>query len=290
MADNIRTVQISDWRQFLDHVQPDGPFATWAFRGETHAEWELRTSLARYLTDYDVKPDFWPYQEARIVRIFKRKAGLFLRQIPRDSDNLQWLALMQHHGAPTRLLDFTWSPYVAAFFALQRATQSAAVWALNPNALWREWAARMPDLTLADCDLRRPGVYQRLYLENKHRFVWQGEPMIMNQRLVTQNGTFIVPSTLDLSIEQILAGDPRGRDAMVKFIFDTPRMRSAAMRSLYNMNVTYASLFPDLDGLARSMAYELEFHWAFDPVTGTSAQSFANDPYPKTLDLDTTRE
>jgi hypothetical protein len=39
------------------------------------------------------------------------------------------------------------------------------------------------------------------------------------------------------------------------------------MLSLYNMNVTQASLFPDLDGLARSMAYEAEFHWALDVRT-----------------------
>ena len=37
------------------------------------------------------------------------------------------------------------------------------------------------------------------------------------------------------------------------------------MRELYRMNVTQATLFPDLDGLARSLAYELEFHWAYNP-------------------------
>ena len=42
---------------------------------------------------------------------------------------------MQHHGAPTRLLDFTWSPYVAAFFALVHTTKQAAVWAVNPKRL-----------------------------------------------------------------------------------------------------------------------------------------------------------
>lgn len=291
-ADNgtIPVVRIRDWREFLDLIHPNGPYANWAFRGERNAKWELRTSLARYLTDYEVKPEFWPHQEARIVRIFKRKAGLFLRDIPNDKDNFQWLALMQHHGAPTRLLDFTWSPYVAAFFALERATKDAAVWALNPSLLWREWPSRMPNLPLSECDLRRPSVYQRLYLENRHSFVWQGEPMIMNQRLLTQNGTFIVPSTLHLSIEQILARYPHGGEAMVKFIFDSQRMRSAAMRSLYNMNITYSSLFPDLDGLARAMAYELEFHWAYDPVTGDETQSFASGPYSRTLDLDTTTD
>ena len=41
---------------------------------------------------------------------------------------------MQHHGAPTRLIDFTWSPYVAAFFALERTLADGVVWAMNPGA------------------------------------------------------------------------------------------------------------------------------------------------------------
>jgi hypothetical protein len=39
------------------------------------------------------------------------------------------------------------------------------------------------------------------------------------------------------------------------------------MYAFYNMNVTNATLFPGLDGMARSLAYELEFHWAYDPKT-----------------------
>jgi hypothetical protein len=283
----IRTIEITHWRQFLDHVEPTGPFATWAFRGETNAKWELRTSLARYLTAYGVKPEFWPYQEARMVRVFKRKARLFLPQPPRDADNLHWLGLMQHHGAPTRLLDFTWSPYVAAFFALEGATKPAAVWAVDPSIFRREWASRMPGAPAEEGDLRRPGVFQAKYLENHNRFLWQGEPMVMNQRLITQNGTFIVPSTLHESIENLLLEYPGGSDAIAKFIFDTQRVRSEAMRSLYSMNITNASLFPDLDGLARSMAYELEFHWAFDPLTGAARAGLKSDPQTFSLQLDT---
>ena len=42
-------------------------------------------------------------------------------------------------------------------------------------------------------------------------------------------------------------------------------MRDEAMRALYIMNVTNSTLFPDLDGLARSTAYELEYHWGYNP-------------------------
>ena len=44
------------------------------------------------------------------------------------------------------------------------------------------------------------------------------------------------------------------------------------MKSLYDMNITHATLFPDLDGLAKSLAYELEFNWAYNPLT--------MDPHP----------
>ena len=47
----------------------------------------------------------------------------------------------------------------------------------------------------------------------------------------------------------------------------THAVREVGMRELYRMNITYATLFPDLDGLAKSMGYELEFHWGYNPRT-----------------------
>jgi hypothetical protein len=65
----------------------------------------------------------------------------------------------------------------------------------------------------------------------------------------------------------------------VKLTLRTELMRDHAMRELYNMNITNATLFPDLDGLARSLAYELEFHWAFDPKTMVHYPGF-EEPLP----------
>ena len=92
-----------------------------------------------------------------------------------------------------------------------------------------------------------------------------GEPHTMNRRLIAQSGTFAVPGVLDVPIEEMLK-DTDQENIMAKFVMTHP-VREVGMRELYRMNITYATLFPDLDGLAKSLGYELEFHWAYNPRT-----------------------
>jgi hypothetical protein len=165
---------------------------------------------------------------------------------------------MQDHGAPTRLLDFTWSPYIAAFFALQHTTHEGVIWACNPVEIAKAKAI----------DLHKPGSFPRHFLRSSDVFVWTGSPHAMNRRLIAQSGTFLVPSVLDRSIEEILKTYANPENTLVKFILPADKIREKGMRELYRMNVTQATLFPDLDGLARSLAYELEFHWAYNPRKG----------------------
>src|SRR6266511_109532 len=146
-------IRIRRWEEFLKYIT-NPPYSNWAFRGQHHGEWPLETALARYLRDFGVDPRAWTEQESRILRIFKRKAHQYLHQPPDLDDDFQWLALMQHHGAPTRLLDFTWSPYVAAFFALQRTRGLGAVWAINPRRVASGAARRASGV-----DPRIPGNY-----------------------------------------------------------------------------------------------------------------------------------
>ena len=126
--------RLESWGEFLD-VITDSRYSDWAFRGHPKEQWPLLSALSRYLMNFRVDPPVWAAQEERILRIFKRKGHHFLSGRPLPDDDFEWLALMQHHGAPTRLLDFTWSPYVAAFFALQLATGDAAVWALSDDLM-----------------------------------------------------------------------------------------------------------------------------------------------------------
>jgi hypothetical protein len=266
--------RFSTWEKFRRVIEGD-EYKGWAFRGQGNADWPLYSSLSRYLMAYQVHRKAWPQQESRILRIFKRKAHLLLDHLPDDEDSFEWLALMQHHGAPTRLLDFSWSPFVATFFALERATSDVAVWALFPPGL-----GNRPIRTLrASQRVRRDevapwvkGGYEKHFLPNRNRLVVAGEPHRMNQRLIAQSGTFVMPGVLDKPIEELAPAA-----AVVKFVFDTKTMRRRAMAELYLMNMSNATLFPGLDGLARSLAYELEFHWAFDPVSMEKRKGFYVD-------------
>jgi FRG domain len=266
-ASRIVIREITKWQEFHDVVA--GPeYRNWAFRGHSDAEWPLYSSLSRYLREYGINREAWAKQEERIFRIFQRKAHLFLDHVPNETDAFQWLALMQHHGSPTRLLDFTWSPFVAAFFALERATKDAAVWAVFVPAIWRaeiKFPQKKASFAPEQLGLRNPGAYEEFYLRNDVPFVSSGEPVVMNKRLIAQSGTFIVPGVLDQPVEDIFAGYPEPGKTVVKFVLRTRVLRDEAMLAFYNMNLTDATLFPDLDGLARSMAYELEFHWAYNP-------------------------
>ena len=273
-----RTVQVKTWPDFQQLIATDD-FKGWAFRGQEDATWRLESTVGRVLRNFKVHPSLWRDQEQRIFNIFRRKAHLFLDHPPADDDDFQWLALMQHHGAATRLIDFTWSPYVAAFFALEKAKSAAAVWAICPPRIWQHVHVDPKTgekKSAADLFLRTPGNYRRWYLDGGFPFVVYGEPFVMNQRLVAQSGTFVIPGVIDQPIESIIATYPHPEQTLAKLVIDVAA-RDDFMAALYSMNLTNASLFPGLDGMARSLNYELEFHWAVNPKTLASAPAFRKE-------------
>jgi hypothetical protein len=264
-------VRINSWGDFI-RVVLSPRYGNWAFRGHADANWPMQTTLARRFANAGITdPQAWREQESRIIRIFRRKAHLFLDHIPSERDSFRWLGIMQHHGAPTRLLDFTWSPYVAAFFALESASADAAIWAVSPPALSKPIRLTLDgkeqEVNPEELGPWHEGNYERYFIENEHSFVNYGEPRIMNQRLIAQSGTFLVPSTLAEPVEDILSRYPNPKETLVKFILKTKRLREDAMRELYTMNVSYYTLFPGIDGLSRSMGYEAEYNWWYNPRT-----------------------
>src|SRR6185436_15221175 len=101
------------------------------FRGQASQKWGLSTSLERAAELFNFpKEGLWD-QEQRTLYEFKARAHQFIQSPPQDSEHIEWLSLIQHHGGPTRLLDFTSSFYVAAFFAIESANENSSVWAID---------------------------------------------------------------------------------------------------------------------------------------------------------------
>ncbi|MFD2272049.1 FRG domain-containing protein [Undibacterium arcticum] len=108
----MEEISVSTWDEF---VSLSSTLDGWAFRGQQDARWPLLSSLSRYLDAFIPDKSTWRLREERAIRIFRRKAHNYLTDSSVLSNDLRCIALMQHHGAPTRLLDFTKSPFVAVF-------------------------------------------------------------------------------------------------------------------------------------------------------------------------------
>ena len=113
-------------RKLVHDIQECGQ-PVW-FRGQASKDWKLVPSIAR---DPNIPP------EMNLIKKFKQSASILLNPLP--TNLIDWLFIMQHHGAPTRLLDWTESPLVASYFAAddvkEDISKDGVVWALLPVEL-----------------------------------------------------------------------------------------------------------------------------------------------------------
>lgn len=251
-------------------LKPDGGFI---FRGQK-ARYPLATTLERACKEPDsTLSTAARVLEERCIREFQRRVHHYVRDVPKPSHRFELLALMQHYGAPTRLLDWTYSLEVAAYFALVQTldepTADAAIWIVNDT--WCKAAAiealastrSQTDLELLNrgIDYRdEPRMVRILLGEPPVAFVFPLSPFRLNERLTLQKGVFLCPGDVTKSFEENLCtlnGHDR-EENVLKFVVP-PDCRADAARRLFDLNITDATLFPGLDGFARSLKMTLRF-------------------------------
>ncbi|MCJ2368219.1 FRG domain-containing protein [Aeromonas dhakensis] len=256
-----KEIPISNWDVFKKYISDfDGQLV---FRGQREATWGLRTSLER---DFNgLAPTFF---EMQVVEKFQQRAPHYIKSGLKPSGLMEWLALMQHHGAPTRLLDWTFSPYVSAYFALANSTGESAVWAVDYSWLKMESASIIAKSKTIKSD-QAGGIitdtwfnklnFLELIHNDEEKLIVPMIPKTLNERQIIQQGLFLFGSHKEYSFEgNLLAYKDKGlKDHLFKFNLDC-KLRRDALYDLRLMNITSATLFPGLDGLAQSISLEIQ--------------------------------
>ena len=217
MKVTIRPIKkVSDYVDYISHEIVE---KQWIFRGHENYKFPLKPSIAM------IKPKEETIQsmERKMLEEFQRR----YLNLPGDGWGL--LALAQHHGLPTRLLDWTQNPLVAMFFAVDKPSESgkSAVWAYRYNLVATK--------NLDPFEIKRIHVYH---------------PAHVTIRITAQQGCFTVhpPPFYDMRRVQ------RTEEELVKFTIEK-EYRFQIKNDLDRLGINCASLFPDLDGLCKYLKW-----------------------------------
>lgn len=248
-------IHVNTWNELQDQLFSDSwrpelqRFRSpYVFRGMNEVSFPLNTALMRLGGNY-------AKMEPHLIRNFRKYAH---RDIVEQDTPWHWLSLAAHHGLPTRLLDWTLSPFVAAHFAtanLEKFGTDSAIWAVNHTKAH----ARLPDRLkavlkdhgadfftvemLSDC----VGSLPELDALAPPDFVLFFEPPSMDERITNQFALFSVVPNPAARVDDWLHEHP---DLWRKIIIPA-ELKWEVRDKLDQANITERVLFPGLDGLSR---------------------------------------
>ncbi|MEA3318924.1 MAG: FRG domain-containing protein [Bacillota bacterium] len=268
-----KEIVVENWNHFND-ITSKFTSKDWIFRGQCSCFWDLETSLYRecrkYLTDFNnaTCKDIEKKMCQEFLSSYKLYSTYHIKESLNSEDTKEWLeekistlSSMQHYGTPTRLLDWTYSPYIATFFALDGASSDFCIYALNTKHL----EMRTSELT----SKRSKSFEQKFQLsflnlpkQYEIPFVYPYEPFEKNERIRKQQGLFLVPSVIDMTINEILEtygieeGKINGEDVAIKLVFKGNNINEWWFR-LKQMNITHETIYPGLEGFCKSLKLNL---------------------------------
>lgn len=268
-------LRAATWPDLVHAVNQQTPHEKWIFRGlRKGPDGDNDVKLLSHFDEAWTRKK-WPpsmsedrslrrLYEAWMLREFRREAYHYLRHLPDKADLLEWLALGRHYGMPVRLVDFTYSFYVAAYFAICRVTGEDSGWILAFDHDWHKtqleekWVPklRMQDIPDARAAFQEPFLFRRFAVDNASDYVAAVNPFRRNPRLAAQQGLFLCPANIehefDQNFEGALPSDPEFRKERLILIEVPSGMREETLKALRRMNISSASLFRDLSGWAES--------------------------------------
>lgn len=255
-SDGASAYRLSSWSFFFDFLEQvifsPGARHKYIWRGQRRSDWPLNSSLDRLFQKVGVigRPQKELEQlSRRHVRAFQyaSRGRRGTNPVQLRSDN-EWWALGQHYGLATPLLDWTRSPFAAAYFAFEEnppdRTESRVVYGFDESAVAQRYA-----------ELQEGPSFE----EGRLPVVELIDPMSdENQRLVNQGGLF-TRAPIGTPIERWVEEQFEGSASTVLVRIEIPDSdREICLRTLDRMNINHLSLFPDLGGASRSTNLKLE--------------------------------
>jgi hypothetical protein len=226
------------------------------YRGQSDVDWDVAPSIARGYTIAD---------ERNLTNRFRSRAAIRYADSPPYDASSSWLSLMQHYGLPTRLLDWTRSPLIAAYFALEpyivngrtSSVADAVVWVLAPhalNALQGFSPPVTPSIDAHMCEpLLLPAFSDRKPENHKVMAVMATETDL---RMFVQQGCFTIHS--DRTALNRLKGHP---DFLWRIIIEAVNVPTVA-HQVHLCGLRQGDLFPDLGNLAQELKRAHPPGWA----------------------------
>jgi hypothetical protein len=254
-------IDCTSWSQLLDQVMVatrtfEGQYSESGlpfFRGHCSSSFKLLPGLFRITPEVR----YQPHDEQNFYYEFRARSGSLL------SSNLSsWdvLFLMQHHGVPTRLLDWTESFSTALYFALEGAASDIDIWMLNPYELNRQQA---DTAGIVDVESNLKTEYFDLFIEpsadspRPTGSVVAIYPRRQIARLASQHGLFTLHYT-PAPLEDL------NESWLTRFTL-TGCAVAETKRLLKVLGVNDFSLFPDLDGLSRFLRKRIKGGYGIAP-------------------------
>lgn len=259
--------QVTTWKELVEVEAAFDPQERWAFRGQPTDAFPA-PSLERHARRLGISGSEVQDLEVKLILDFARRFHQYRSELqPSPGDTLEWLSWMRHYGTPTRLLDFTYSFFVAAYFALEDAEDDAFVWAVN--TVWLEQSAAeivrhlaAPAIGGETLDGRqlldrfkrtRDGrTFRILFMKRPQRFAYVVNPLRLNERQTLQQGLFIAPGDAGTSFEENVRAMPAHSENVSVVVLRRTGINEV-LEKLHRIGINRSTLFPGLDGFAQSM-------------------------------------
>lgn len=245
--------------------------SSFVYRGMGDVSCGLNTKLVRVAAGFSEIAKL----EAHILRNFRKYAHATAAA---GNSVWHWLALAQHHGLQTRLLDWTYSPFVAAHFAtecLDMYDRDGVIWCINhresnrflPKSLCSELDSAGADVFTAEMLDEICRSLDELEELSEEEFVLFLEPPSLDARIVNQFALFSMTSRASCTLDSWLGEHPQ----VARKIIVPASLKWEIRDKLDQAGITERMLYPGLDGIARWLSrYYLPRNTNFDDPNKTS--------------------